>query len=211
MKRINTTIRPILMRRLLELTLIAILIVAIVMAYQLTKSQRQHVRRLEQAQAEQPRLVAERMKQEKVLATHHAELARLEQQLLSYEAVGQFIELLEKQATARQIALKVPEIKELVEVSENGTPIERTGPIYEIDVTLLAIGSPIELVQFLYELEHAPYLARVVDWRLDMTGREVPGVIGHATSPEAEQKIAGPQSVLDAHLILGVSNHETQP
>lgn len=97
---------------------------------------------------------------QKELLNVEEKLKRISTIVVSQDELAGVVESISRTALQSGVQVQVPEVK---------TDPTASGVIEDIRIRMNAVGSPAALIQFIYRLEHLPYLIRIASWNLDST------------------------------------------
>jgi hypothetical protein len=100
-----------------------------------------------------------------------ADVDRAKGYVLKKNEIGDVIALIEKEATARGLSLRIPLVQEQKKDEDkdkdDDSSKEESGPLRDVDVQVVVDGSPVQVLDFFYAVEHLPYLLSVNRWHID--------------------------------------------
>ncbi len=112
------------------------------------------------------------------------------------------------EARRKGIDLTVPIVEEAVVLDEAGQKTTASGPIVNVKLKLVGVGSPAALVQFLHVIETQPYLIEVQDWHITSDTKIITPA-GSLNAPSNPSEIAKEvNGSLDANVVISVANPE---
>lgn len=142
-----------------------------------TAAQRAALIALEQRLELLPAEQAQQAAAEEGLEKHQSSFQRLQTFVVAAESIPQFIAALETEAKKRGVTVQVADVREEEFKDDEGNVVQPTGPLRDIRLKAVAVGEPVQLVDFLRAVENVPYLGRVVDWRLNAVATGGAGTI----------------------------------
>lgn len=116
------------------------------------------------------------------------------------DKIGDVIGVIEKEAVGRGVEVEFADITEKQVFDEQGQLAKQSGPIQLIQIKMVAVGEPEALLEFLYAVEHLPFLLHLDAWRLDSVAPVQPP--RPSVSPEEEAVPLVGQ--VNADLVVGV-------
>lgn len=96
--------------------------------------------------------------------------------LVSRDNLVQVVNDVSSVAKASNVTVQIPEVQ---------PDAEQEGVLQDVRVRMNAVGSPSNLVAFIYRLEHLPYLLRIVSWKLDVSSAASPQSFVGAVPPDS--------------------------
>lgn len=165
----------------------------------------QHIQASQQHIAQEPHVALQHSAQQVELKKFEARLGQLEHMVVPREKVGDVVTRLEGVAREENIRIIVPDIKEVVVIGKDNKPVPSTGRYVDIRLTVKGSGNPADLVSFLYQVEHLPYLLRVPTWRVTTDYSALPAALG-VRPPTPEAAAPAPRDgLLEASIILTIT------
>ena len=123
------------------------------------------------------------------------------------EELGDLIGSLEALGRRYNVTVLVPEVAEVVVLNEGGILVPPTGPFLDIRMETTAEGEPLDLLRWLYAVEHMPYLVEIPTWHVQTGVVTEPGFVAGAPPGGATNTTTdGPAGLLEARLIVKVTN-----
>ena len=203
----NKPVRPLLMRLALETLVLLVVVGAVVAGHDLATAARaeawQTVRRLEQLPADAQRLTT----LQRAYEAHGAELAAIDDLVLTREELGQLVTRLEQLAHEAAVTVDIPEVVAELQRDEAGETAPWTGPVAEVSVRFRARGEPAQLLAWQYAVEHLPYLVRPVAWQLTVGQSVSPGPVAPAGGPTGQTSAA--TALLEGRLVVTIHDDDT--
>lgn len=138
------------------------------------------------------------------------DIERIAALVVSRDDVGTFVGELEAAAERYGVALEVPEIEQVPVFSGDGQLLEPPPGVFRaVRLKVVTTGTVADLLRFLHDVEHAPFLVEAADWQLstesivptEFTARPL-GDDSTAASSSSASAIA----VMQAEFILQVHN-----
>lgn len=196
-------------RRFFELFVIVVLIILLVGGVMFIQQvQRQgaiEVKKVEELPHELVELASLRAE----LQRRQSDLGQLEKLVLQRSQINEFLSSLETLGARHGARVRVTDLKEQVALDNLGNAVSEGGR-QNVEVLVTAVGEPSELLRWLHQVEHMPYLVKLDGWRF-RTGLAVRLTTGTSGAPTdspngqaVEDEIATGQ--VDAHLILTMQN-----
>lgn len=199
--------RRLVMSRLAELAIILLLIILFIVGYWYVAEYRQEVVRGQQKIEQRPVLLQQYDQVQRDLRERQHDIERIRAQILTREEVGVFVNVLEELGRQEQVEVVVADIKE--HVDEAAAEGAETKLLDEVHLEIRGVGSPVQLLRFLHEVEHSEYLVSLADWNLQVApqgSREEAAVVPTGTTGSAGEGIQSYRSVLMADLVLMVTH-----
>lgn len=94
------------------------------------------------------------------LAIAQTQADRLSQHVISQDKLVLVVESISRAAAQSGVSVQIPNVQ---------NADENSGILEDIRLRMNAVGSPANLIAFLYRVEHAPYLLNIASWNLDTT------------------------------------------
>lgn len=205
-----TPLRPRLLRRMIELAVLIVLLAGSLVAHTYVKADRRQLITQQASQSQEPEAALKQASLQYELREQTQGLAELNTVLISPDQIGDFIGHLEQTAARHDVRLSIPTVKEARRTDARGKVIPSSGPLIDIGLSIVAVGTPPALLNFVHDVELAPYLVTFTEWEVNTTASTPLGF--SATEPAAapaaeEETTAVPAvSVLNAEAILSVKN-----
>lgn len=131
---------------------------------------------------------------QKELVTVEEKLKKVSSIVVSEDGLVDVVSSIVQVAKSSDVAVQVPEV---------APDSKATGVLQDVHIRLNAVGSPSNLVAFLYRLEHLPYLVRIDSWMLDVTQQSSIRAFAGAAPLDATQ--SNPESKSGSVLAVEVS------
>jgi len=127
------------------------------------------------------------------------DLDRISSFVLERESVGDYIGVLEAEASRLGLTLRVPEVSEEQSFDANGQLIEQSGIFEKVRIKVQVTGNPSKLLNFLSAVEHEAYLSGVVGWKMLAES----GMVTSGISPTTLRatSLSGPGGVGEKELV----------
>lgn len=169
------------------------------------------------------RELAERERRAAQIFAHVGEASALAAELEAREAVlrdvallvpaerdiGSVVALLEREAVKRRVTLRVPQVEEVKLDQEDGDRLPPAGPLRDVRLQLVVSGEAERVLSFFRQVEHLPYLLRVVQWELVRADSPAGGATGGSVPvqgpPLGEQREREAAAQLSVELTLEVN------
>lgn len=133
------------------------------------------------------------------------DVASVESLIVERNQLGDVVGQIEGAAQDAGVLVALPEVEEKAVFNEHGNEVEPSGPIQEVRIAIVATGSPRDLLEFLYQLEHLPYLVTLDDWRLDTQKKVAQNQFVNAPSERFEEgETPQASAVLDVNMAVNV-------
>lgn len=132
----------------------------------------------------------EMLTMETELTRRHDDIEKVKSYIVERDQLVQVISYAEERAQARNISIEVPAINERILIDPaTGVEIPPSGIFQDLEIDLQATGNPDNIVDFLYDLEHSPYLLQLQSWNVsqDTILKGVP--VGSSAAPEDSEEI----------------------
>lgn len=184
--------------RLIELGVIVLLGVMLVFGYQYVEVFRQDVARQQQAIELRPQLLQQYGSVQQDLRERRHDIDRVKALIVTREAIGSFVNVLEEMGRLGQVEVIVTDI---VEPEAAADRAETAGPLQPVRLAVRATGAPVALLLWLHEVEQSQYLVSLGDWSLQAVpvGAQQNTAVVPVGSPVVPEI---PRSVLMVDLIL---------
>lgn len=201
--------------RVLEVVAILLLAAALWWLAGMVGDVRRELARRHATLARVPQRVAALAGAQATLEARTHDIERLEAFTVSRQGLGQVIAAMEEAAGRRQVDLEVTRVQEVTVEGPAGEEVASLeGPLADVRLAVVAIGKPEQLLQFIHELEHLPYLLTIPSWLL--TAQAGPAAQGEAGSAPVGGVVSGPIAPpleagrLEAELILSIAYESGQ-
>lgn len=127
---------------------------------------RREVAQQQSTLAEKPDQIFYEAALEAELSKHAFDITRINAYVPPREEIINVIATIEAEGQAHSAAVTIAEIKEKLVLDAANKPVPATGPVEDVIIELVAIGSPTNLMNFLHGLDHLPYVLHVESWHL---------------------------------------------
>lgn len=154
---------------------------------------------LEQKPAEQLRIATLRSE----LSRRAFDLDRIKGYVVSRDRIIDVVSAIEAEGQRFGVTVQVPDIQEVPVFDADGNQIDPTGPLQDVEIKVIAVGPPQQLVAFLHSIDHLPYILSTVRWNLSLD-RSALSSSSTIPVPSGEGETAALEGVLETDIILAV-------
>ncbi|MEX1112140.1 MAG: hypothetical protein WEC84_01645 [Candidatus Andersenbacteria bacterium] len=195
----------------IRVAVIAGLIAGIVYANRYIRVQQQAVEAKKQAVLQQPEDLIHASTLKAELSKHQFDIDRIRTYVLKREEIAEAVGWIEGEGQKLNVSVTVSDIKEVAVLDAAGNPLPQTGPLQKISLEVVGSGLPSNVLSFLHQVEHAPYLIYMDKWAVSSSTR--PGSTGvSSAAPSGNEVSSAPavSAVLSADVIMFVHSNEAQ-
>lgn len=95
------------------------------------------------------------------------DVERVEAFIITKEQLARLVGEIEDVGRELSVQVSIPTVEEKQLLNDQGAPTPPTGPLVDVRLKIVAVGSPKKLLSFLHALEHMQKLVYFESWRLD--------------------------------------------